>query len=84
MVVTVKLFASLSRFAPGGLPGTPFELEIPPSTSLRQLADRLSIPVEEMKVAFVNGLICDLEQSLKSGDEIGFFPPVGGGSVGGN
>ncbi|NJD59712.1 MAG: hypothetical protein C3F13_11965 [Anaerolineales bacterium] len=79
MVITIKLFASLSRFSPGGLPGTPFEVDIPPSTSLRQLADRLRIPAEEMKVAFVNGLICDLDRILQPGDEVGFFPPVGGG-----
>jgi molybdopterin converting factor small subunit len=79
MLVTVKLFASLSRFSPGGLPGTPFEVDIPPSMNLRQLVDRLGIPAEEMKVAFVNGLICDLDRILQPGDEVGFFPPVGGG-----
>ncbi len=79
MVVTVKLFASLSRFSPGGLPGTPFEVIVAPVTSLRQLADQLCIPAEEMKVAFVNGLICDFDQALQPGDQVGFFPPVGGG-----
>jgi hypothetical protein len=28
MKIQVKLFASLSRFSPGGLPGTPFSVEL--------------------------------------------------------
>jgi molybdopterin converting factor small subunit len=79
MVVTVKLFASLSRFSPGGLPGTPFEVIVPPSTSLRQLADQLCIPEDEVKISFVNGVICDFDRTLEPGDQVGFFPPVGGG-----
>ncbi len=79
MKVTVKLFASLSRFSPGGLPGTPFDVELPDSTSLQLLVDQLGIPANEMKVAFVNGLICDLACELQPDDQVGIFPPIGGG-----
>ena len=73
MHVTVKLFASLARFSPGGLPGTPFELTLPDSASVQDVVDHLGIPVEETKISFVNGLIHDLDWSLKHGDEVGSF-----------
>ncbi|MGE5123286.1 MAG: MoaD/ThiS family protein [Acidobacteriaceae bacterium] len=79
MQVTVKLFASLSRFSPGGLPGTPFSIDLPEPATLQQLVDALGLPGEEVKVPFVNGLIRDLDWVLTSGDEVGIFPPIGGG-----
>jgi molybdopterin converting factor small subunit len=41
--------------------------------------DQLKIPVEEAKITFVNGIIQELDYEIKSGDEIGIFPPIGGG-----
>jgi molybdopterin synthase sulfur carrier subunit len=79
MFVKVKLFASLARFSPGGLPGTPFEVNISPSTTLQQLVEQLGIPTEETKVVFVNGRICDLDWVLQPADQVGIFPPIGGG-----
>ena len=79
MQVTVKLFASLARFSAGGLPGTPFEVNLPDAAVLQQLADQLGIPKEETKVTFVNGLIREMDWVLQPGDEVGIFPPVGGG-----
>lgn len=79
MQVTVKLFASLALFSPGGLPGTPFIVDLDPSATVQQLVDQLGIPGEEMKVAFVNGLIRELDWILQPGDQVGIFPPIGGG-----
>lgn len=79
MHVTVKLFASLSRFSPGGLPGTPFDMSLSESATIHDVVDQLGIPSEETKVSFVNGLIRDLDWALKQGDEVGIFPPIGGG-----
>lgn len=79
MLVTVKLFASLARFSPGGLPGTPFDISLSESATLQNVVDQLGIPSEETKVTFVNGLIRELDWDLKQGDEVGIFPPIGGG-----
>lgn len=79
MKLTVKLYASLARFSPGGLPGTPFEVNIPESTHLQRLVELLGIPGEETRVAFVNGLVRDMDWELQPGDEVGLFPPIGGG-----
>ena len=79
MHVTVKLFASLASFSPGGLPGTPFEISLPEAATVQVLVDQLGIPTQEIKVPFVNGLIRDLDWALKPGDQVGIFPPIGGG-----
>jgi molybdopterin converting factor small subunit len=79
MEVNVKLFASLARFSPDGLPGTPFKLNLPESATVHIVVEQLGIPPEETKISFVNGLIRDLDWVLQQGDELGLFPPIGGG-----
>ena len=82
MRITVKLFASLARFSPGGLAGTPFELNIPELTTLQALVDQLGIPPDEAKVSFVNGLIRELDWRLTKDDEVeSFHRLVEGNSV---
>jgi molybdopterin converting factor small subunit len=79
MRVTVKLFATLARFSSAIPPGTPFEINLPESATVQDLVDQLGIPSEETKISFVNGLIRDLGWVLKQADEVGIFPPIGGG-----
>jgi molybdopterin converting factor small subunit len=85
MIVRVKLFASLRRFAANGKPGVPhipgagFEVDLRDGATLRELIAVLEIPAEEARVAFVNGITHDLNWELKPEDEVGLFPPVGGG-----
>lgn len=82
MKVRVKLFASLGSFNPqGGLPGTPFELELPSGATLNDLMERLQLPTEQVKVCFVNSRIQPPDFVLGEGDDVGIFPPVGGGSL---
>jgi molybdopterin converting factor small subunit len=86
MQVQVKLFASLAKYAqnnvPGALPGTPFLLEMPLGATLEDLAGALHMPANEVKIAFINAVTQPLETVLNDGDEVGFFPPIGGGSLG--
>lgn len=80
MHIRVKLFATLGNFAPvSGFPGTPFEMNLPEGTDLSALIDRLQIPAESVKIAFVNGIIQSSDFILTDGDDVGIFPPVGGG-----
>lgn len=79
MLVHVKLFATLARFS-GGVPaGTFFDVEVPQGSILEDLVNHLAIPPEETRIAFVNGIIQSMDWTLKTGDEIGIFPPIGGG-----
>lgn len=81
MQISVKLFASLSRFAPHQRAAVPFEVECPAGETLAELVERLGIPAEEAKVAFVNGIVQPPEYCLHPGDQVGIFPPIGGGCM---
>lgn len=54
-------------------------MDIPEGTSLGALAESLKLPPDEVKICFVNGRICEPDTILKDGDEVGIFPPIGGG-----
>jgi molybdopterin synthase sulfur carrier subunit len=79
MKIHVKLLATLNRFSPGGLPGTPFDVELKEGATLQDLVNQLGLPAEETKVTFVNGIVQTLGYVLKPGDDTGIFPPIGGG-----
>jgi molybdopterin converting factor small subunit len=86
--VRVKLYATLARSAAGAIlsqypeglrPGFPLELELPMGSTLADLVAYLALPQEQVKVSFVNGRARGLDYGLSSGDDIGIFPPIGGG-----
>ena len=79
MKVTVKLYATLSRYGLGQRAGTPYEMELPEEATLQKLIEQLKIPIEETRITFVNGIIQEPDWKLKDGDEVGLFPPIGGG-----
>lgn len=79
MHVKVKLYASLRKYAPSGTAGSTFEVELPDGATLEDLMRTLNIPSDEARIAFVNGLIREPDHPLKSGDEVGLFPPIAGG-----
>jgi molybdopterin synthase sulfur carrier subunit len=80
MKIQLKLYGDLRRLSPGGKAGAPMEIELPDSAILQELIDYLQVPAEETKVAFVNGIVQEWTYELKPGDQVGLFPPVGGGS----
>jgi molybdopterin synthase sulfur carrier subunit len=77
--VHVKLFATLRRYRPGLEIGEAFSVELPAGATVGELVRRLELPREEVKLAFVNGRSQPEEYALRGGDEVGIFPPVGGG-----
>ena len=79
ITVQVKLFATLRQHRPGLGIGERFPVELPDGSSVRDLTQHLELPQEQVKLIFVNGLFQDLEHGLADGDEVGIFPPVGGG-----
>jgi molybdopterin synthase sulfur carrier subunit len=79
MRVHLKLFATLGRLVPGTTPGTLFDVELPAGATLSTLVGHLNLPVDQVKVAFVNGRSRPVSWVLKPDDEVGMFPPVGGG-----
>lgn len=79
MKIRVKLFATLTRHLPNAHSGTPLEVDLPKGTTLADLIKKLELPAAEIKVIFVNGRARPLDWQLNQGDEIGIFPPIGGG-----
>jgi sulfur carrier protein ThiS len=55
------------------------EVELPENSTIVDLVRHLEIRENEIKVTFVNGRARAELYRLKSGDEVGIFPPVGGG-----
>jgi sulfur-carrier protein len=80
MRVRVKLFATLGKYArTAGLPGTPFEIELRDGACLSDLLELLTVPAGLVKITFVNGIVQPLDWLLKDEDDVGIFPPIGGG-----
>lgn len=79
MEVKVKLFASLGKYAPDKEPAKAFIYEIQEDDTLRSLAKKIGIPEEEIKICFVNAHSRKMDHELAHNDEVGFFPPIGGG-----
>ena len=79
MLIKVKLFASLQRYNSDMQAGQPFEVELPEKSNIGALIKHLEIRANEVKVTYVNGRARAELYRLKDGDEVGIFPPVGGG-----
>lgn len=79
MQIRVKLFATLTRHLAGAQSGTPLEINLPEDARLADLIKKLQLPSEEIKVVFVNGRARPFDWLLSPGDEVGIFPPIGGG-----
>jgi molybdopterin converting factor small subunit len=41
--------------------------------------EKLQLPRDQVKIVFVTNTIQEGDQPLTDGDEVGIFPPVGGG-----
>ncbi len=79
MKVRAKLYATLTKYAGGSIMHDPVEVELGEAATLNDLYDNLGIPRDEVKTAFVNSVMQQPDHMLSEGDEIGVFPPVGGG-----
>jgi molybdopterin converting factor small subunit len=75
MNITIKCFASLSRFSPPDAEA----FAIAPGETAADLVARLGIPPAELKLVFINGAHVELDAKLADGDRVGLFPAVGGG-----
>jgi molybdopterin converting factor small subunit len=74
MQIKVKLFATLrvGRF------NVEYR-DYPPGSTVGQITEELDIPEKELGIVFVNGRHAAVDQLLKEGDTLSFFPLVGGG-----
>ena len=75
VLIKIKLFASLKRYAPADADRYPIEEGIP----VAQLIESLGIPPDDVKLIFVNSVRTSRDHPLTGGERVGLFPPIGGG-----
>ena len=80
MKISVKLYANLRKFAPPDTEiGESFEVEFNGAT-ISDLIEQLGFTQEQARIVFVNdNQTSDLSSTLRNGDRVVMFPPVGGG-----
>ncbi len=74
MLVTVKAFATLTKYQPEG--GC---LELAEGSTVADVLRIIELAPEEVTIIFVNSVHSELDKVLHDGDKVGLFPPVGGG-----
>ncbi len=79
MRLRVKLFATLDKFRPDAAGGTPFEIHVEDGATVQDVIHKLGLPDEVVRTVFVNGRSRPRDWQLSDGDELGIFPPIGGG-----
>ena len=80
MKVELSLFASLARYAPDKTGSHSHRiLDIAEGTAIIGLLESLEVPMEKVKMIFLNGLHATGDEVLREGDRVGIFPPVAGG-----
>jgi sulfur carrier protein ThiS len=89
MKIYLKVFATLAdklseslkdQFPKGFKPGSAIELEMPAETSISALIEKLELQDKGGLLVFVNGRAKHNGYMVREGDQIGIFPPIGGGS----
>jgi sulfur carrier protein ThiS len=88
MRIQAKLFATLTKLVPDRIrdcypqsarAGSRMDIELPEGSTLADLVDHLGLPQEKVRVIFVNGLVRPRDYVLAPQDDVGIFPPIGGG-----
>lgn len=79
MKVTIMLSATLRDYVPGYTPSSGILLELEGPLSVSALAEKLGLPLPEIKIVMLNGRHAKFEQIVNDNDRIGYFPAVGGG-----
>lgn len=79
MALQVFLAATLRKYLPGYDAGTGHAMEVPEGAVVRDVARKLDIPPEEIKIVMVNGVGARLDTPLRGDERVALFPPVGGG-----
>lgn len=75
--VSVKAYGHLRRFLPDE--AEEISHSVPAGTTLQDLLEDLEVPDEEVWIVSLNGVRAPLSSQVQAGDEVGLFPPIGGG-----
>lgn len=80
MKIELNLYASLARYIPPevGAPGNRI-WEVGEGTTILALLHGLQVPMDKVRLIFLNGLHAQGDEILREGDRVGIFPAVAGG-----
>ncbi len=79
MTIKLLLAATLRKYVPGYDGSTGHDMEVEPGTKVKDVAEKLGIPVGEVKLIMVNGVGSKWDTAVGENDRVALFPPVGGG-----
>lgn len=83
MLVTLKLFASLSDYLPAGSKDNLVNLEAEEAASVADIIRRYQLPDRLVHLVLVNGVYVAPDERptrhLKAGDQLAVWPPIAGG-----
>jgi molybdopterin converting factor small subunit len=80
MKIELNLYASLRTYLPPANQGrAEGPTEVQEGATIRELLIQLGVPVDAVKMIFLNGVHATGDETLKEGDRVGVFPPVAGG-----
>jgi molybdopterin converting factor small subunit len=79
MGVEVYLSAILRASVPGYRPEVGLVVEYTQACTVRDIAQNLSLPMEAVKIALINGKRVKLDDPVADGDRVSLFPAIGGG-----
>jgi len=80
MKIEINLFASLARYMRDKTGSQASRvLEVGEGTTIIDVLLRMEVPLDKVKILFLNGIHATGDEILKEGDRVGVFPPVAGG-----
>ncbi len=79
MKVELNLYATLRRYLPSQEEEGGNIVETKEGITVEELLTGFDVPVDTVKIVFVNGVHAEIDHRLAEGDRVGVFPPVGGG-----
>lgn len=79
MSVHIKLSTTLRDHVPGYNPLEGITLDLDAPATAAELAEKLHLPIQDIKIVMLNGTHADLASVVSDGDRLAFFPAVGGG-----
>lgn len=83
MLVTLKLFATLSEHLPAGAVRNAVACEVSEGATVRDVLDRHGVPMDKVHLILINGVYvapaASGTKALQTGDVVSVWPPVAGG-----
>ncbi|SFQ99653.1 Sulfur carrier protein ThiS (thiamine biosynthesis) [Desulfoscipio geothermicus DSM 3669] len=79
MRIEVRVFSGLEKFLPNKSFGEPLPVELPEGGTIRDLLLKIGIPKDHVFTILVDGKHRSFDYTVRDGERISLFPPVGGG-----